>query len=163
MEKENIKLNVTERIKTFGDAVKELGESNKLVAEYRSIGNNISPDLLAYLKLRIIAAALNEGWEPNFTTGEYRYYPWFDFYTKEEYDLFDDCFKERCVLRSDDSGEYCGVMAVSAGFGTSYTYSEGTRLTFKTEELARYAGTQFTDIWADFVLGKINEKEISRN
>ena len=82
--------NIMERIKTFDDAFKELGENHPLVKEYHKRhlfledDSDISSDLVAYLKLRIITAALNEGWTPQFTKDEYRYYPWFWLYTKEE-------------------------------------------------------------------------------
>ena len=82
--------NIMERIKTFDDAFKELGENHPLVKEYHKRhlfledDSDISSDLVAYLKLRIITAALNEGWTPQFAKDEYRYYPWFWLYTKEE-------------------------------------------------------------------------------
>lgn len=59
--------NIMERIKTFDDAFKELGENHPLVKEYHKRhlfledDSDISSDLVAYLKLRIITAALNEG------------------------------------------------------------------------------------------------------
>ena len=69
---------VTERIKTFEDACKELGEEHLFVMQYKSneLGD-VDTDLDAYLKLRIICAALNEGWEAKFTEDEYRWYPWY--------------------------------------------------------------------------------------
>ena len=143
---------VTERVKTFEDAVRELGEEHPLVKEWH-LGDGLSADLEAYLKLRIIAAALNEGWEPKFTTDEYRYFPWFVLYTEEEYNELSDEDKSRVVLRSN-SYSYTGggVAFVSADFGSSYTYSSsGSRLAFKNSDLAKYAGKQFIEIYADFV------------
>lgn len=145
---------VRERIKTFGDAVKELGEDNKLVAEYFDCNNdNIFPDLLAYLKLRIITAALNEGWEPQFIPGEYRWAPYFVLYTQEEIDEMDEKIKARVVCRSYSNA--------SADSGVSFVYYDsagmianfGSRLAFKSEKLAEYAGQQFIDVFADFMLG----------
>ena len=72
---------ITERVKTFEDACNELGEENVLVQAYRTAEFNTSgnqndvSDVVAYLKLRIIVAALNEGWQPTFSDDEYRYYP----------------------------------------------------------------------------------------
>lgn len=76
---------VTERIKTFEDACAELGDKHPFVIQYKKLYDcflndtamNNSHDIIAFLKLRIITAALNEGWEPQFTDDEYRYYPWF--------------------------------------------------------------------------------------
>lgn len=148
-----INFNVMDRVKTFQDAVQELGDDNKLVAEYQTIydcnGDNLSPDLLAYFKLRIIVAALNEGWEPQFTEDEYRWYPWFYLYTKEEYEELNEKDKTRCVLRS---GNYSGA---NASFASSYSYTYcGGRLAFRSEELAAYAGRQFKEIYAEYFLFK---------
>ena len=82
---------VTDRIKTFEDAYKELGEKHLFVKQYNSNEMaDVDTDLDAYLKLRIICAALNEGWEPKFIKDEYRYYPWFALMAKEEIDNMDE-------------------------------------------------------------------------
>lgn len=143
---------VTERVKTFEDAVRELGDEHPFVKEWH-LGDGLSADLEAYLKLRIIAAALNEGWEPKFTTDEYRYFPWFVLYTEEEYNELSDEDKSRVVLRSIDSADtYGGVAFVYADYDSSYSYSSyGSRLAFKNSDLAKYAGKQFIEIYADFV------------
>lgn len=166
---------VTERIKTFEDACNELGEDNLMVRVYQtliaragkteqSLAEWMGKDVVAFLKLRIITEALNEGWHPKFTEDEYRYYPWFYIYTKEEYDNFSEEEKRRCVgralsLASADGGLVCSL--AGAASSSSYSYS-GVRLAFSTRELAEYAGKQFIDIWADFVFeisDKVNEKD----
>ena len=152
---------ITERIKTFEDALEELGEDNQLVKEYRQICKTtakggtvvISKHLIAYIKVCIIAAALNEGWEPKFEKGEYRYFPWFYLYTKEQYDELDDEKKGCCVLRSGGSTNASyGFVYSSASYDATYSSSyNGSRLAFRTRELADYAGRQFTEEWADFM------------
>lgn len=78
---------ITERVKTFEDAVAALGSDNQLVIDYYAIADKTcARDILAFAKLRVIAEALNEGWRPKFDGKESRYYPWFYLYTKEEYD-----------------------------------------------------------------------------
>ena len=150
---------VTERIKTFEDACRELGEDHPFVLAYQNT-NLRDPevaeenrDILAYMKLRIIAAALNEGWVPQFTENEYRYFPWFFFYTKEEYDKLDDDEKGRCVLRSgSNTYSYYGFVYCNAYGDASNSYTNnGSRLAFRTRELAAYAGRQFIEEWANFV------------
>ena len=150
---------VTERIKTFEDACNALGDEHPIVTQYRLTagaykGDPMTEDFIAYLKLRIIAAALNEGWEPQFTEDEYRYFPWFFFYTKEEYDMLDDDEKGRCVLRSGShTNSYYGFVSCVASYGaqSSSAPNGGSRLAFRTRELAAYAGRQFIEEWADFV------------
>lgn len=149
---------VTERIKTFNDACNELGDQHPLVCQYRSTyfkykGDPMTEDLIAYLKLRIIVAALNEDWEPKFTEGEYRYFPWFHFYTKEEYNELDDKEKKCCVLRSGyDTTSYYGFVSCYAAYDASVSLTyHGSRLVFKTRELAVYAGKQFTKEYFDYI------------
>ena len=147
---------VTERIKTFEDACNELGEYNKLVNEYRYVeSTNISKDLAAYLKLRIICAALNEGWEPQFTDDEYRYYPYLLLYKKEEVENMDENTKKRLGLfgGAANLGSSCGPVAAYAhsDFGGARA-DIGSRLCLRTRELAEYCGRQFIDLWKDFYL-----------
>ena len=145
---------VTERIKTFTDAMEALGQGNPLVEEYIAVRDKLRTDageLIAYLKLRIIVAALNEGWEPKFEKAECLYYPWFCLYTKLQYDKLDDEEKGRCVLHS--GGYTCfGFAFCCTGSDSSVSgISVGSRLAFRTRELAIYAGRQFTEEWADIM------------
>ena len=154
---------VTERIKTFEDACNELGEDHPMVSVYdalvtrangeQSLAEWMGKDVVALLKLRIITEALNEGWHPKFTEDEYRYYPWFCIYTKEEYDNFSEEEKRRCVGRAYvNAYAVGGLVYAHAGHASSRSYTNsGARLAFSNRDLAEYAGRQFIDIWADFV------------
>ena len=148
---------VTERIKTFEDARDELGDEHPLVKEYCGVINinlDIKQDLISYLKLRIICAALNEGWEPQFTTDEYRYYPLFYLYTQNEIDKIDENKKKKLWLFGGPSsnGALCGLASAASYDGWSDSASSiSARLAVKSEELAEYFGKQFIDIWADYV------------
>lgn len=87
---------VRKRIKTFEDACHEIGiDAEAWNRDKISLG--LEPDVLAFLKLRIIVKALNEGWEPQFTEDECRYYPWLILYTGEEYNKLDEEEKSRVV------------------------------------------------------------------
>lgn len=142
---------IRDRIKTFEDAKRELGNDHPLVKEW-NLGDNLSADLEAYLKLRIIVAALNEGWKPKFTTDEWRYYPYFYLVTNDEIEKMDDDERSRVVLRSY-SHAYAvgGVVPANAASDSSYAYTyNGSRLAFKNRDLAIYAGQQFIDIYAEY-------------
>lgn len=161
---------VTERIKTFEDACNELGEDHPMVSVYdalvtrangeQSLAEWMGKDVVAFLKLRIITEALNEGWHPKFTEDEYRYYPWFYICTKEEYDNLSEEGKRRCVGRAFSSGNANGGLVYShAHYAASSSSSHyGVRLAFSNRDLAEYAGKQFIDIWADFVF-EISDNE----
>ena len=151
---------VTKRIKTFEDALNVLSAKKgefyeQLIDEYKELqGHPAMKDLVAYAKLRIITAALNEGWQPTFATGEYRYYPYFYGYTKEEVDKMDDEQKKKLWLFGgySDFGAFCGLaFAISPNAWTSSYANCSARLALKTRELAIYCGKQFIDIWADYV------------
>lgn len=145
---------VKDRIKTFEDAINELGEGHKFVVEYTALkGSTLSNDVIAYLKLRIITAALNEGWKPIFINEEKRYFPWFCLYTKEEIEQMSEGRREKlhlCV--SANNGTNCGLGILGTHYDFSHSYTcHAAFLSLKTDELAIYSGTQFIDIWKDFV------------
>lgn len=150
--------NIMERVKTFEDACAILGENHTLVKEYWGVVYNnivITKNLIAYLKLRIICAALNEEWKPTFSDGECRYYPWFYIYNQNEYEKLNKDEKKKCRVvgrQSYDAYAFGGVVCSSAHFSTSYSYSyHGTLIVFKTRELAEYCEKQFIDIWSDYL------------
>lgn len=146
---------ITERVKTFEDACRELGEEHKLVQEWLYWEGNCSEDLAAYLKLRIICAALNEGWEPQFTEDEWRYYPWFWLYTQKEIKDMDEDEKtdRRLMSTGDYQTGYAGLaFALSSNAPSLASAIFGSRLCLKSDTLAVYCGKQFINIWADFCL-----------
>lgn len=145
---------ITERIKTFEDACRELGKSHPLVCQYNAI-DDVDTNLNAYLKLRIICAALNEGWEPQVTEDEWRWYPWFYQYTQSELDdMSSEEKKERCMIDVSDrnAGYYAGFGYAKSANAPSDTYATvSSRLCLKNSKLATYCGKQFIEIWIDFV------------
>lgn len=150
--------NIIERVKTFEDACEVLGEEHSYVQEYRGVANinfDFTQDIIAYLKLRIICAALNEGWKPTFDGSRCRYYPWFYIYTKEEYEKLNKDEKKMCrvVGRSGSiASAHGGVVCAIASGASSVSHTViGSRLVFKTRELAEYCEKQFIDIWDDYL------------
>ena len=150
--------NIMERVKTFEDACDVLGEEHSYVQEYRGVANinfDFTQDIIAYLKLRIICASLNEGWKPTFDGSRCRYYPWFYIYTKEEYKKLNKDEKKKCrvVSRSSNYANAYGGVVYSYALGASsvsHTHV-GSRIVFKTRELAEYCEKQFIDIWEDYL------------
>ena len=146
---------VTERIKTFEDAMLALGEEHPLVKEWHC-GENLSSDLEAYLQLRVICAALNEGWEPQFTEDEWRWFPWHYLWTESELDEKSDEWKaDRHLIMIGDKyqSEYAGLAYAYSNDTPSYSSTHlGSHLCLKSEALATYCGKQFIDLWAAFLL-----------
>ena len=118
---------IKERIKTFDDVIRELGDDPEEFKNAISIMEE--PDEIAYVKLKLIAKALNEGWTPDWSNGEWdKWYPWFK---------MDD---------SSSAGRFSFYVAVDLSSDSSV----GSLLCFKSKDLATYAGTQFLDIYKDF-------------
>lgn len=146
---------IKDRIKTFDDALKELGPNHILVKEYNVINNNMTTlSMKYYSRLCIITAALNEGWRPKFVEGEKRYFPYFRLYSDEEIRQMPEEEKSRVAcFPGNDAYVYRGVSYASVYYGfTSVNGPFGPLLVFKTRELAEYAGKQFTKLYAEYLL-----------
>lgn len=123
---------ITNRVKTLLDACNILDVRPPTLSKLFGGIYDDYDSALAYLKLSIIARALNEGWKPNWNDrDERKYVPWFK-------------------TKMGVGFSYCGC-----GDWLSNT-SVGSRLCYKTQELAEYAGEQFIDIYRDF----LNYKEL---
>ena len=160
---------VIERIKTFEDACDDLNRraqagdklANDLMTDLQ-FNSPRTPDLLAYIQLRIITYALNEGWVPQFTEDEYRYYPYFYLYTQKEIDEMSEDDKALLLYGGGNAGigAPCGLSYANSNNGFSNSYTRiGARLAFKSSELAKYAGRQFAALWSALVFKPISEEQ----
>ena len=150
---------VKERIETFEDAIMALGEEHHLVREWHC-GENLFPDLKAYLQLRVICAALNKGWQPKFTEDEWRYYPWFYLHTKTDLENMSEEDKKKLVIidTGDYDTEYVGLVFVNSNIVPSCTCAYiDSHLCLKTRDLAMYCAKQFINLWADYLLRRKSE------
>lgn len=153
---------VTERIKSFEDALDALevraANGDKTAQMLYDDWHNVttdSDDLIAFLKLRIVCAALNEGWEPKHTEDEVRYYPWHWLYTQDELnDMREEEKIRRCMLPTGEyQTEFAGFGSAHSNYAPSNAYAYfGSRLCLRSDELAVYCGKQFIKLWADFKL-----------
>ena len=150
---------ITERVKTFEDACRELGENHPFIMQYRYNYNRTSfwgcnteaTDLGAFLKLRIICAALNEGWEPQFTENEERWYPWFTLWKGKE--LSEKSVEWKAGRHLVSTCDYVGyTFAYSCHAPSDAAGNLGSYLCLKSEVLATYCGKQFVGLWAGFNL-----------
>lgn len=143
-------LMVTDRIKTFNDALIELGPNHPLVKEFEAIHKaDNTPNLINYSKLCIVTAALNEGWTPKLIEGEKRYSPCFFLYTDKEIRNMSKEEKSHVIYQSCDYASG-GVSLAFTNCDTT-TVRFGSRLAFKTSELAEYAGKQFCKLYANYL------------
>ena len=121
----SIKEDIRDRIKLPCDAFRELGiDYNDPMAT--GCPEELESGFVAFHRLQVICNALNEGWTPDWSDEDQnKYYPWFAF----------------------RGGRF-------VFFGVHYrcTYSHlGSRLCFRTRELADYAGRQFEELYNQFL------------
>lgn len=122
---------ITKRVKTYADACAVLGIEPINEEVFTKLG--FTKDEIAYRKLKTVVEALNEGWRPDWSdSSDYKYWNWF-------------------IYNPSSAGFGCA--ATSGAPSNSYA-GVGSRLCFKTRELATYAGRQFEDLYNDFFLIK---------
>lgn len=150
-EETNAKRQITERVKTFEDACREVGINPEL---YMSKYEGDSDDIIACMKLRVICHALNEGWKPWFIYGESRWYPVIRLWTKKELSEKDEQYKITHIgtpkIPYPDGKD--GVVAFCKSQCDTQITSDfyESALYLKSKKLADYCGKQFLRLWADF-------------
>lgn len=128
---------ITDRVKTYEDACKVLGVEP--INEQNAKAQGFRSDEIARRKLETIAAALNEGWKPDWNnTDQYKYYPYF-------------------YIQENAKGKgSAGLSCASTHCAASYSYAYvGSRLCFYASRLARYASNQFTDLYEQILIEKL--------
>ena len=120
-------MDIKDKVKSFEDACKLL-DITPSVPVVTGIPEKYQKPLIANYQLMVIAEALNEGWTPDWSNGEWdKWYPWFDM----------DDSSSAGRFSFDDAGNRISGSCVSS------------RLCFKSEELADYAGTQFLELYRE--------------
>lgn len=120
---------ITTVIKTYEDACKMLDIDPELSLPFSGDHDGDQLAINATFKLIKIAKALNEGWTPDWQNDDERkYYPWMDM--------------------EDDNGSGLGLSFTDYDYVYSYSLV-GSRLCFKSRELAEYAGRQFVGLYAE--------------
>jgi len=148
------------QIKTFEDACKALGLAipeglpEMLKPQYEAI---IPARYIAQMKLEIITAALNGGWEYRPEPDVWCYWPWFEFFTKNEMDdMGPEKEKERNVVPvlPGQANGFSGLAFSLSYYAWSNASSfYGARLAYKTAALAEHSGKQFAELWRDYLFG----------
>lgn len=120
--KEFFSQKITDRVKSFEDALAVKGfEASDVFTDDDTV------DEIAYKKIKFVIGTLNEGWKPDFSNkSEAKYHIWWE-YKKEKsgfvyygYDCYDP------------------------------TSGVGSRLCFRSRELAEHFGKYFADLWNEF-------------
>lgn len=121
------------KIKTFDAACTALNlDPGKLIPDVSVFPAAHQRALIAMAKLITIVQALNEGWTPDWSNDEPKYYGWFD-------------------LEKDENNK-TGFRLSSVNYCCSLS-DAGSRLCFKSRELAEYAFKQkeILSLYKDFM------------
>ena len=114
-----------ERIKTIADI---LNDNKWKQQDLDKVTEDLDKDEIAYILLKMLAKSLNDGWVPDWSnSNEYKYVPWFE-------------MKGSSGFRFYVCDYWHALSAV------------GSRLCFKSSELAEYAGKQFQDLYKQFMI-----------
>lgn len=121
--------NIMAKIESINDAIETLGEEDTEVIMLRKLQQifDTSNHLVNYQTAVVFTKALNEGWTPDWNIdSQYKFFPYF--------------------YMGGSSGFR------SNGYGSWGSLSDvGSRLAFKSRELAEYAGKQFTEVYKQFM------------
>jgi hypothetical protein len=123
---------IADRIKSIDDVIAEaraLGYKSyqewEACAEWNGVAM-VPKHVAGYLKLCMITDVLNEGWKPDFSdSNQPKYYSWMKYTAGSGFSYFD----------------FVGGRSVSG---------VGARLCYRTSDLAKYAATQFQDVYNQF-------------
>jgi len=110
--------------------VEDLLKENKLTkASFDKSCKDLEKHEKAYRLLVMLAKTLNNGWKPNWKdSNEVKYYPWFEMESSSGFRFID-------------------------GYDIWRSGSDvGSRLAFKSDELAKHAGKYFVDLYKDFMV-----------
>lgn len=154
-------------IKTYEDACEALGLTpiysdenvDRAVCEHINDHWDYRQDLpkhiKALLKLETIAKALwGRNWEPvPDAEGKKRFwYPWFALWTKKEMEDLTPDQRGALLSASASFGANAGFGFLHTNYRSSFANASlGFRLCQETEEKARYFGTQFVELWAEYL------------
>lgn len=126
MEKQEVKL--MRSIKTVEDACNVTGMP--ATPEFNEVPEEMREYFKAVYEAVIITKALVGDWKPDWNDWDQRkWYPWFDMQSSGAFVFL---------------GTNCGYSNAAAGYAS--------RLCFPTEEMAEYAGRQFTDVYSRIIL-----------
>lgn len=127
---------ITDRVTSFEDACDVLDLDSDVIDVYPECLSDMDymplrdqKSVIAYCKLIIIIRALNEGWEPDWNDrNQHKYWNWWYI---------------------NSAGLACSTTNSAVSFAPA---SVGSRLCFKSEELAAYAARTFKDLYEDYLL-----------
>lgn len=127
-----------QKVKSFHDACDLLGISQ---SEWEQERKGLTTDDKAYMRLKVIAEALNDGWKPTYRPDEIRWYPHFRL------------DRVGTAIGGGKTGLPCLKCSYEKAMPSCDLgrQSGGYFLAMRTRELADHFGRNFTDIWEEYL------------
>jgi hypothetical protein len=123
---------ITKKVKTYEDICKIDGVDPIKSLPYPDASNPEEQAVNSFAMAIRINRILNEGWQPDWNNwDERKYYPWFDM--------------------QGEAGSGVGFSCGAYGYGCTHS-AVGSRLVFKTRELAEFAGKTFLSVYRGFMM-----------
>ena len=154
-------------IKTYEDACEALGltpiysdkDAERAVCEHINdhwdYRQTMPKHIIALMKLETIAKALwGRNWEPkpDASGDTWFWYPYFALWTEKEIQDLNKDQRGALLSASATAGALAGFGSLGTDSRSSFADADiGFRLCQETEEKARYFGTQFVELWAEYL------------
>lgn len=154
-------------IKTYEDACEALGLTpiysdenvDRAVCEHINdhwdYRQTMPKHIIALMKLETISKALwGRNWEPKpDASGDTLFwYPYFALWTEKEIQYLNKDQRGALLSARAYFGAFAGFGSLSTNYRSSHAHAYfGFRLCQETEEKARYFGTQFVELWAEYL------------
>jgi hypothetical protein len=148
-----------EDVRTLDDALRICGVT---IEQYKAQTNGLPDDVRAYIALRYIVEALNDGWTPSYAAREIRWFVWFDVLSDAEYGTLRPHDKANWPIecRCGRNGQYHHAIARVYQDRSPLVDGQGLMqgqypiaLAFRDESTARYAATRFSEAFLTLCFG----------
>ena len=138
-------------IRSYEDACKALGESiDEKTLKKAGVPNHI----IALMKLELVCKALWGGEVKVYLDPDRNriyWYPWFGFYNQSEINRMSNEDRGCLLSAGADSGATAGFGCLCAGRSSYSDAYSSFRLCLDTYEKAIYFGTQFLELWTEYL------------
>ena len=116
-----------DRIKNLDDIYEELGRTQPTLKDFSFLPKEKRVKALSFIHIQAIEEVFNEGWVPNWkNTGEYKYYPYFEYKAQGGWSLF-----------------FC--------YFFFYSGSDGQPAFFKSKEIVGHVIRYFMFVYKDYL------------
>lgn len=148
---------IMEKVQSYEDACKVLEEmckpeGKKMLARMKEIQDKSNRNVQLYIQLITITRALNQGWTPQFSHGECRYFIMVHFFSEIEKSFTKNTYYEVAAPNSISGIKYA-TLYVSNDLGATSTDC-GYQFAYISKNLAKKSSIKnFGKLWVEYLTG----------